>query len=91
MSPEELREQLWKLSPDERVAMLIFSCVESDPGALGAVLNIVTTVSAMGQRLSPHHRNVLVGNLRLAAHRLERVARPVEQVEVVSCAGFLSL
>jgi hypothetical protein len=35
MSPEELREHLWKLPPDERCAMLILSCVELDQNALG--------------------------------------------------------
>ena len=72
MSPEELRDHLWKLPPDERVAMLILSCVELDSNALAAVLNIVGTASVMGQRLAPHQRSVLVGNLRLCAHRLKQ-------------------
>jgi hypothetical protein len=72
MSPEQLRDHLWKLPPDERVAMLALSCVELDQNALGAVLNIVGTAAAMGQHLAPQHRNVLAGNMRLAAHRLEQ-------------------
>lgn len=72
MSPEELRNQLWQLPPDERLAMLVLSCVELDKNALGGVLNIVKAASAMGQMLAPHQRSVLAGNLRLAAHRLEQ-------------------
>jgi hypothetical protein len=72
MSPEELREHLWKLPPDERAAMLILSVVELDQNALGAVLNIVGVASVMGARLAPHQRSVLAGNLRLNAHKLER-------------------
>ena len=72
MSPEELRDHLWKLPPDERVAMLILSCVELDSNALAQTLNIVGVAGVMGQRLAPHHRSVLAGNLRLAAHRLEQ-------------------
>jgi hypothetical protein len=82
MSPEELREHLWKLPPDERCAMLILSCVELDQNALGAVLNIVGVASVMGQRLAPHHRSVLAGNLRLAAHRLEQDRFPRTVIEV---------
>jgi hypothetical protein len=72
MSPDELRDHLWKLPPDERTAMLILSLVELDPNARGAVLNIVGTASVMGQRFAPHHRSVLAGNMRLAAYRLEQ-------------------
>ena len=81
MSPDKLREHLWKLPPDERLAMLIMSCVEIDQNALGAVLNIVRAASAMGQRLAPHHRNVLAGNMRLAAHRLKQDRIPHTTIE----------
>jgi hypothetical protein len=45
------------------------------------VLNIVRTASAMGQRLAPHHRSVLAGNMRLAAHRLEQDRIPNTTIE----------
>jgi hypothetical protein len=72
MSPEELRDHLWKLPADERTAMLVLSLVELDSNALGAVLNIVGTASIMGQRLRVDQRSVLAGSLRLAAHCLEQ-------------------
>ena len=78
---EALREKLWLLPPDERCAMLILSCVELDQNALGAVLNIVGVASVMGQRLAPHHRSVLAGNLRLTAHRLEQDRFPRVVIE----------
>ena len=81
MSPEELREHLWKLPPDERCAMLILSCVELDQNALGGVLNVVGVASLMGQRLAPHQRSVLAGNMRLAAHRLEQDRFPRQTFE----------
>jgi hypothetical protein len=80
MSPEELRDHLWKLPPGERAAMLVLSCVEADPNAVGAALNIVGAVSAMGKRLAPYQRAVLAGNLRLTAARLERYPR--QEIEV---------
>jgi hypothetical protein len=82
MSPEELREHLWKLPPDERAAMLILSCVELDENALAQTLNVVGVASVMGQHLAPHHRSVLAGNLRLAAHRLEQDRFPRATFEV---------
>ena len=48
---------------------------------LAAVLNIVGTASVMGQRLAPHHRSVLAGNMRLAAHRLEQDRVPRQTFE----------
>jgi hypothetical protein len=81
MSPEELRIELWRLPVSDRMAMLVLSCIEDDPGALGGVLNIVRkVVSAMGKRLAPHQRAVLAGNLRLTAARLERYPR--QEIEV---------
>ena len=72
MSPETLRDELWRLKPDERAAMLILSLVEQDKDALAAVLNLVGTASVLGQRLAPHLRDVIAGNFRLQTARLER-------------------
>ena len=41
MSPEKLREHLWKLPAAERLSMLMGTCAELVPNALGAVLSII--------------------------------------------------
>jgi hypothetical protein len=69
------------LPADERVAMLILSCVELDSNALAQTLNVVGVAGVMGQHLGPRERSVLAGNMRLNAHRLEQ-DRVTHQVEV---------
>ena len=71
MSPSELRKHLWKLPAAERYSMLMLTCAELDPNAIGAVLNIIEVEEKMGQQLAPHHQSILAGRHRLAAHRYE--------------------
>jgi hypothetical protein len=71
MSPDKLRSELWRLPAAERYSMLMLTCAELDPNALGAVLNIIEVEEKLGQQLAPHHQSVLAGRHRLAAHRYE--------------------
>ena len=72
MSPDKLREHLWKLPAAERLSMLMGTCAELVPNALGAVLSIIEVEEKMGQQLAPHHQSILAGRHRLAAHRYQQ-------------------
>ena len=72
MSPSELRKHLWRLPASERCAMLTLSLVEEDPSSPAAELGLIRAAFKMGMRHVPHVRNMLAGNMRLNAHRLEQ-------------------
>lgn len=88
MSPSELRKHLWRLPASERCAMLALSIVEENPGSPAAELGLIRTVFEMGKRHAPHVRNILAGNLRLNASKLERV--PSATIEASDARAIIS-
>ena len=68
-----LHDVLCGLPLHDRLAALVVSIVESDPGAVAAVENLVSVAVIMARHMSPAQRTAIVWHLREKTSELEAI------------------